>query len=62
MDYLNTGKMNLTNKEYVSTYEMLLTLSDETDCAEELYQIYSHILEKYISKHSYDVFQQEASL
>lgn len=48
--YLRTGKSNLRPKQYMRTYTYIVKLSDESDQAEDLYEIYKTKLTEYINR------------
>jgi len=53
MGYLETGKIKLKPAQYMQTYTCIVRLSDEYDKASDLYVIYQHILNEYITNKVY---------
>lgn len=47
-EYIKTKELNMSNKQYIDTYQKIVQLADELDKAPELYNYYKEILMNYL--------------
>ena len=43
--FLNTGKIQIKPKDYMTAYNMVVKLADENNQSEDVYQLYKRILD-----------------